>query len=415
MNRNSLPRWINSLIDRIADSPTSLIGQIAARRLGAPAPDGTVPSVSFDDRPVRVLIAPVNYSGQGRAWARALEAADPAISARNMAVDVPGGFAFESDLVVPVGTYHNGTEWQGRQFEAAASATHVLIEAEEPPFGRLLGRSVAAQTEALLQRGVDVAFLAHGTDVRLPSRHIAGNRWSHYADAGVYAPRDETIAARNIRFLEASGRPVFVSTPDLLLDIPSAHWCPVVVDPPRWAAQRGERRPGPLRVAHAPSVSVIKGTQMIMPALQNLEAEGVIALRLIQGVSSAEMPKAFADADVVIDQMRIGSYGVAACEALASGCVVVGHLNPQVRDTVLAQTGSEVPLVEADPETLDEVIRDLATRLARDDLEPLQRTGVEFAHDVHDGRRSARVLEEHWIGRSAGPHQEGGGERASRS
>src|SRR5690349_8170358 len=98
----------------------SPIGRLAARRLGAPAPAGAVAATVFDDRPTRVLIAPVNYSGQGREWARALEAADPSISARNMAVDVPGGFAFDADLVVPVGTYHNGAEWQQRQFEAAA-------------------------------------------------------------------------------------------------------------------------------------------------------------------------------------------------------------------------------------------------------------------------------------------------------
>ncbi len=140
MNRNGYPAWLNRLIDRIADSPTSLIGKVAARRMGRPAPRGTVPATRFDDRPTRVLIAPVNYSGQALAWARALEKADPPlISARSMAVDVPGGFSFASDLVVPRGHVHNDPDWQRRQFAAATSATHVLIEAEEPPFGRSWG------------------------------------------------------------------------------------------------------------------------------------------------------------------------------------------------------------------------------------------------------------------------------------
>ena len=34
VNRNRLPRWVNGAIDAIADSPTSLVGRIAARRLG---------------------------------------------------------------------------------------------------------------------------------------------------------------------------------------------------------------------------------------------------------------------------------------------------------------------------------------------------------------------------------------------
>ncbi|WP_449407916.1 hypothetical protein [Microbacterium maritypicum] len=385
---------MNALIDRIADSPTSLVGRLAARRYGTPIP-GSVGVTEFAPADRRVLIAPVNYSGQGYEWARALERDLDGVSARNMAIHVPGGFDYAADLLVPVPTYHNDTEWQERQLRAALESTHVLIEAEEPPFGRLLGRSVARQADALVRGGVDVAFLAHGTDVRLPSRHTRDNPWSHYSDPGIYAARDETLAARNIALLERSGRPVFVSTPDLLDDLPDATWCPVVVDLARWDTPRTERAPGaPLRVAHAPSVSVIKGTHLVLDELRALEAEGVIALDLIQGVPSAAMPARFAAADVVIDQLRIGSYGVAACEALAAGCVVVGHLADRVRARVASATGSEPPVVEATPETIGSVLRGLA---AHDDLDPLRAAGRDFVAAVHDGRRSAAVLDRLWL------------------
>ncbi|UOQ57713.1 hypothetical protein MUN78_02375 [Leucobacter allii] len=396
MNRNSLPSWVNRAIDRIADAPMSPIGRLAARRLGRPAPRGSVPATSFEERPVRVLIAPVNYSAQGTAWARALERSDAGISARNMAIDVPGGFSFDADLVVPVGTYHNDPEWQRRQFAAASRATHVLIEAEEPPFGRLLGRSVERQAEALGERGVDVAYLAHGTDARLPSRHIEDNPLSYYADPAVYLPRAEAIAARNIALLERSGRPLFVSTPDLLADLPNAHWCPVAVDPLRWAApQRVERAPGtPLRVVHAPSVAAYKGTQLVMPVLERLQDEGLIEFSLIQGVPSREVPARFAEADVMLDQFRAGSYGVAACEAMAAGCLVVGQVSPRVRETVRAASGRELPVIEATPGSLEQELRRLA---AHPDLSALRTDGPAFVEAVHDGRFAARVLSEHWI------------------
>lgn len=398
MDRNKLPRWINALIDSIADAPMSPIGRLATRQYGTPAPTGSVPHSHFADRPFRVLIAPVNYSGQGREWARALEESTPEISAQNLAIDVPGGFSFDADLIVPVATYHNDSDWQQREFEAAASATHVLIEAEEPPFGRLLGRSVAAQAQALLDRGVDVAYLAHGTDARLPSRHIRTNPWSYYGDDSIYLPRAEALAARNIALLEKSGRALFVSTPDLLLDLPSARWCPVVVDPGRWAARRAERVKGaPLRVAHAPSVSAVKGTQLILPALERLADEKVITLDLVTGVPSANMPLRFADADVVIDQMRIGSYGVAAVEAMASGCVVVGHVSDDVRALIADQSGAKLPIVEATVDTIESVLRELATDHS---LEPRRRHGLDFVQRVHDGRLSSHVLREHWIDRS---------------
>ncbi|MCE7480325.1 hypothetical protein LZG07_00025 [Microbacterium profundi] len=385
---------MNALIDRIADAPMSPVGRLAARRYGKTSP-GTVGVTVFGDAARRVLIAPVNYSGQGHAWARALEEHIADTSARNMAIDVPGGFDFPADLLVPIPTYHNDVDWQRREFTAALGATHVLVEAEEPPFGRLWGRSVVAQAEALIQGGVDVAFLAHGTDVRLPSRHVRDNPWSHYADLEIYAARDEVLAARNIALLQSSGRPLFVSTPDLLDDLPSAHWCPVVVDEERWSLRRTERQPDePLRVAHAPSVSVIKGTHLILETLRALEAEGVIALDLIQGVPTSKMPARFAAADVVIDQLRIGSYGVAACEALASGCVVIGHLTDRIRARVTEETGLEPPIIETTPDTIEAVLRKLA---GRDDFDSVRATGRAFIRAVHDGRRSVEVLARNWL------------------
>lgn len=395
VNRNRLPRFVNAAIDAIADAPMSPAGRLAAKRMGKPLPPGTVSATRFDDRPRRVLITPVNYSGQATEWARALEASDPGISARSAAVDVPGGFSFAADLVVPVATYHNDPDWQRRQFRAALGATHVLIEAEEPPFGRLLGRSAEAQAQALQARGIEVAFLAHGTDVRLPSRHRVASPWSHYDDPAIYAPRLEAVAARNIAMLERSGRPLFVSTPDLLADLPQAQWCPVVVDPQRWHAERTTRGDGPLRVAHAPSVGAVKGTELILPVLQRLQDEGVIELELVQGVPSSAMPAVFAHADVVIDQLRIGSYGVAACEAMAAGCIVAGHVSQEIRELIAARTGLELPIVEATPDTIESVLRELADA----DRAGSHERGREFVRAVHEGRRSAAVLREHWIDR----------------
>ncbi|GAB3631132.1 hypothetical protein GCM10027421_04850 [Microbacterium shaanxiense] len=394
MDRYRLPRWINALIDWLADHPMSLPGRLAALRMGRPAPRGSVPTTTFDDRPQRVLIAPVNYSGQGREWARALEKSDAQISARNMAIEVPGGFSFDADLVVPVATYHNDRDWQRRQFAAASDATHVLIEAEEPPFGRLFGRSVRSQAEALLERNVNVAFLGHGTDVRLPSRHIQVNPLSYFADPGIYTPRLETVAQRNIDFIVNSGRPLFVSTPDLLDDLPTAIWCPVVVDPARWRAERPQGRSGPLRIAHAPSVAIAKGTPLIMPILHQLEAEGLITVEIVSGIPSERMPEVFARADVVIDQLRAGSYGVAACEAMAAGCVVIGQVATPTRDRVRDLTGLSLPILEATPDTIENVLRDLASR---DNLSNLGYRGTSFVQHVHDGRRSAEALRGSWI------------------
>lgn len=397
-DRNAAPRWVNRLVDSIADSPTSPLGRLAARRLGMPdrrvvAPVLTLPPGGGP----RVVIAPVNYSGQGREWARALEESGAGVIARNFALEVRGGFEYPADLVVPIPTYHNDPRWQREQFEAvAATASHLLVEAEEPPFGRLLGRDTRRQALALIGRGVDVAFMAHGTDLRLPSRNVARTPWSLYTDPSVYAPRLETLARRNRQLLDQLGRPVFVSTPDLLWDVEDAAWVPVVVDGERWGAPRALTDPArPLRVAHAPSVSALKGTPLITPVLRALEAEGVIEYRAVSGVTTDDMPAVFRDADVVLDQFRVGSYGVAACEAMAAGCVVVGHVLPDVRTHVRAATGRDLPVVEAAPDTLEAVLRALAAD--RSAVLEIGSAGALFVDEVHDGRLSARVLIDRWL------------------
>jgi hypothetical protein len=314
-----------------------------------------------------------------------------------MAMDVLGGFAYRADLLVAPVVYNNDPHWQRREFAAAATATHALIEAEVAPFGRLLGRDVGRQVRALIEAGVDVAFMCHGTDIRLPSRNVSRTPWSPYLDAELYTARYETLALRNRALLKELARPVFVSTPDLLADVDGGIWCPVVVEVDRWSSPRTSPAPGKLlRVAHAPSALAIKGTALIEPTLKRLQAEGVIEYTRLVSVASADMPARFAEADIVLDQFRLGSYGVAACEAMASGCAVLGHVLPDVRATVKQATGHELPIIEATADTLEGILRGLAGDSRA--LSESRDSGPAFVQEVHSGRLSAAILADNWLG-----------------
>ncbi|MBF0673473.1 MAG: hypothetical protein IR160_12905 [Salinibacterium sp.] len=397
--RNSWPRFVNALIDGLADRPMSIIGRLAALRYGSPSKQDETPVLVPDGQhTVSVLIGPVNYASQGRLWAQSLEEADDQVQAVNLAVDVPGGFDFPSDAVIPVPTYQNGKAWQQAQFEAARRFSHVLIEAEEPLFGRYLGRDVEREFRALQSSGVSVAFMGHGTDVRLPSSHRERTPWSPYRDPALYVNRLETLARRNQALLTGSGRPMFVSTPDLLDDLPTAVWCPVVVDPAHWAIPRHASRDGRLRVVHAPSSALVKGTHLIEPVLHSLHQRGAIDYRPISGVPAHAMRDVYADADVVLDQFRLGAYGVAACEAMAAGRLVVGHVLQSVRDRVEKETGLQLPVAEATPDTLEELL--LSVAADREAWIAKAGEGPAFVEQVHDGRLSSEILISHWI---AGP------------
>lgn len=398
-HRSSLPGWVNRVLEAPARNPDGLLGRLAMRALG----DGDAPVSAPPEAEVRVLIAPTNYSGQAYRWARALEQAEPRIGARNRAEQLPGGFDFPADALVPFATAQGSTDWAEAEYAAALGFTHVLIEAERPLFGRRFDRDLEAEVTSLTENGVSVAYLCHGTDVRDPARHAERTPWSLYPDD----PRTDFLArdaAANIALLDRVRRPTFVSTPDLLFDVPWARWCPVVVDVTRFTPRAEPFRPdGPVRIVHAASAPLQKGSHYIPPALAPLIDAGLVEYQLITGVASAEMPGVFDRADIVIDQFRAGSYGVAACEAMASGRVVIGHVLDDVRAEVAESTGLDLPVVEATPDTLAHTVRSLIEDPDR--ARAIAIAGRAFVEAVHSGPMSARVLIEEWIGPALTPER----------
>ncbi|MEI5585053.1 MULTISPECIES: glycosyltransferase family protein [unclassified Agromyces] len=341
----------------------------------------------------RLLVAPANFAGQGWAWARAAERID-GVGARNMTYRGAAGFGFPSDYAVDTRTFLRSRAWQRSWFDTVASGfTHVLVEAELPVFGRMFRGDVVREVAALRDAGVHVAMVAHGSDVRLPSRHRANEPDSPFRPGGYEGTEQlERSVRRNLEVLERVAAPVLVSTPDLVADVPGGTWLPVVVAE-RWLAPQ----PAPLLaderplVVHIPSRAGLKGSAAIEPALRRLDAEGVVRYERHEGVAADAMPDLYRRADVVLEQFAIGSYGVAACEALAAGRIVVGHVRDEVRDHVRREGGAgELPIVQSRASELERVLRDLVADRAR--ARSIAAEGPRFVRAVHDGRRSAEVL-----------------------
>ncbi|NLF06109.1 MAG: hypothetical protein GX593_14075, partial [Actinomycetales bacterium] len=192
------------------------------------------PQPAVPAAPVRLYIAPANFAGQGFAWARAAERL-PDVGAVSMAFVKPGGFAFDVDDPVPEAIYAGSRRWQARRRALLPQFSHVIVEAGRPLLGHLMGADPFAEARWLRERGVGVAMLCHGSDIRLPSRHLGLEPFSPFTKDWELTEVLEPQAARLAEGLASFDGPVFVSTPDLLLDLPGATWLPVVVDPDRWA------------------------------------------------------------------------------------------------------------------------------------------------------------------------------------
>jgi glycosyltransferase involved in cell wall biosynthesis len=96
----------------------------------------------------------------------------------------------------------------------------------------------------------------------------------------------------------------------------------------------------------------------------------------------------------VLDSFRTGNYGVAACEGLAAGRIVVAHISEEVRRRTRELTGEELPIVEATPESLAEVLLGIVEDPTR--ALGIAAAGPEFVRRFHGGSRSGAVLAE-WL------------------
>lgn len=376
-----------------------------AHRPGGRRPGhGTQASV---DPTARLAVGPANYAGQARQWARAVsEYCDvPAFSFASAPLPwMSQGIGHAVDVVLPAQRLVLPWRRKSEVEEALAGVTHLAIDGFLAPREGAGRGSIERELDHWARRGVQVALIAHGSEVRDPDAHMARWDYSFFRETeGPWLTRTRRVSARNRAIAARVDVPLLVSTPDLLLDLPTAHWLPLVVDVASWATPGVPLSTGRPTVLHLPSRRhpPIKGTRVIDPVLRRLDQEGVIRYLAPDRVPHAEVPALVGGVDVVVDQIMTGSYGVAAVEAMAAGRLVVGNVSPDVRRLV----DGDVPVVDAGPDALEDVMRDIAARPAA--YQPVAAAGVRFANRWHDGRASARVIAERLLG-SAQDAEHGG-------
>lgn len=380
--------WVSSTTEYALEHPNSPLGRLTYRALGDTFENAsTGPTLVA---PNRVYVGPLNYAGQGHLWARALREEFADVDAVNAAVVSPRSpLNFPTDIEIPLRVYRGSEEWRAQQKTYLRRFTHVIAESGRSLLGERRNSDAFDELAALRTDGVTTAVLLHGSDARLPSRHSQANANSPFHDLRRHKGAESRVR-RLLERLENFAGPVFVSTPDLLVDVPWAEWCPVVVDSQRWTAKQPPLARDVPIVVHVPSRAAVKGTDLIEPAARQLDAEGLISYRRIEGISPARLPDILKTADIVLDQFAIGSYGVAACEAMAAGRVVVGHVTNTVRDAVTNSTGMELPIIQAEANDVGSVLRHIVSH--RQEANGTAERGTEFVATVHSGQLSARVM-----------------------
>ncbi|EKT4532551.1 glycosyltransferase [Pseudomonas putida] len=239
-----------------------------------------------------------------------------------------------------------------------AEADVVHIHAITPFFNKGMPKfPMGMDLLALKAAGKRVVVHFRGSEIRMASLFAANNPY-HYVDDDperLIAKFSEENQVAYLSMCQALADELVVSDPELATYVPGASVIPRIIDFNTWkyVGPSNARRP---LIVHAPSRRGVKGTEHVINAVEALKGEGLdFDFTLVENLSQTEARAIFEKCDVIVDQLRIGWYGVLAVEAMALGKTVVSY----IRDDIVATLGEEPPIAVANPDTIKDVLRDL--------------------------------------------------------
>ncbi len=244
--------------------------------------------------------------------------------------------------------------------------------------------------------GRHVFMTLQGCDARIAGKSFATNAVTMCKPDGCpayatcrsdYDAHREAMIAQLLPLMDR----VFYLNPELGHFVPNGTFLPyanVDIAAQNIVLPRTDRRP---RIVHAPSSGAIKGTPMILAALDRLKDRFGFELLLIENKPHAEAMELYRDADLAIDQIQAGWYGGFAVELMAMGKPVAAYIRDEDCHFVPKEMLADLPIVRLDPRTLDD---DLARILAAPETLPdLGRQSRRFVERWHDPARIAAALE----------------------
>ncbi|HJZ06091.1 MAG TPA: glycosyltransferase [Patescibacteria group bacterium] len=214
--------------------------------------------------------------------------------------------------------------------------------------------------------GKKIVLEYHGSEIRPPFKY--SNDYKLFTKVKI------TLNQLRIRiFAKLFADAEVVTTPDLLAYAPSAKFIPAAVED-RWLSSTIQMpsRSGKVIITHAPTSRVIKGSDYLISAVKQLQKSGLrVELDLVEELPPKEVSSHFERADIAVDQLLIGWYGLFAAEMMALGKPVVCYVRKDFE-----RYAPGLPIVSTDTETLvgvlGELVQDAKVR------EMLGRRGPQF-------------------------------------
>jgi glycosyltransferase involved in cell wall biosynthesis len=246
------------------------------------------------------------------------------------------------------------------------------------PDGFLRGQLTQWRALARLLPRTDIFHFYFGLtlvpkSLQFPILRAAGKKSVfHYLGSDIRGKTPEQLA-----YGKRAGAEI-VGSYDAIRWVPEAEVVPPGIDLSKYAPVPPTDRARPI-VLHAPSSRGRKGTEYIVAACAELDVD----LRIVEGLPHEEARRLYEEADIVVDQLNAGWYGVFAIETMALGKPVVAFLHDEAVRRTEEAFGVKVPIVNATKETLAAALRPVTeSPEERRRVGAASRAYVEQVHDL---------------------------------
>lgn len=221
----------------------------------------------------------------------------------------------------------------------------------------------------------------HGSEIRNPQVIIARG------EGGKVLPIQTAEQVARLEFLRRHIDKFIVSTPDLLDIVPESVYLPNSVGEEWFSYKKPGKKSNKFVVVHAPTSRKIKGTDYVISACKNLKKKGYdIELKIVENVPNEKVIDIYAQADVAVDWLLLGWYGVFSIENMALGNPVVAYIDEGLRE----KFAPDLPIINATKETIEEVLEGLVKN--KDGLQAKRKGFKDYARKNHHPLSNAKKL-----------------------
>lgn len=221
----------------------------------------------------------------------------------------------------------------------------------------------------------------------------------------IQSPISSPIQEKLIRQVRKNASKILVSTPDLLDIIPEAVYIPVFLDKNHFiyqAAEKSSVQKNVVSILHSPSATRTKGSGHLSQVFENLKNTFGGSVEIITPVSLLGEIQTYAttrydllnkmsQADIVIDQLVIGWYGLKTVEALELNCEVVCF----IEENLLGFLPGNTPITNASVLNIESRLTGLVQKIQSGKTDGGEKQ--EYVHKNHTIQSYKDQFRELWL------------------